>query len=418
MLEMQIPPSTTVRQLKDQLLLSMNAGLTSQEKDLNTKNLAIIFAGKALQDDHSLQECLIRDATILHVARSREDSSTPTHDTQQESLLPGVSTSKSDTESDHLIVTREQAASLQCAFYGYCRESCSDVTAVLLRFACDKCGGFVFVVDPITELDTWEDILDGGKVHGVCYKDDCDGTDANLIFKCAAHQSRGQSDRMHYLRQIKLNLMDIACTTCGDVKTPVITFSCDPSHIMCLSCFQQYCAHLLAERRFTWVANLGSTARCPFGCADGLIVDPHHFYVLGRRLYENYKDFAAEECFLRSGGTYCSTCGAPFVDESSNFFTTCPNGHRFCRKCGDIAHAGECDALPPPEQLAVSEKARENAHSRQTILSTTKPCPGCAAPIERNGGCMHVICARCKKEFCWICQTDWGIDCMSRHWFA
>ena len=32
-----------------------------------------------------------------------------------------------------------------------------------------------------------------------------------------------------------------------------------------------------------------------------------------------------------------------------------------------------------------------------------KLCPSCNAPIEKNGGCNHVTCWKCKSHMCWPC---------------
>jgi len=34
-------------------------------------------------------------------------------------------------------------------------------------------------------------------------------------------------------------------------------------------------------------------------------------------------------------------------------------------------------------------------------------CPKCQATIEKDGGCNHMVCKRCKYDFCWICLTAW-----------
>jgi len=33
-----------------------------------------------------------------------------------------------------------------------------------------------------------------------------------------------------------------------------------------------------------------------------------------------------------------------------------------------------------------------------------KPCPGCGADTERNGGCSHMTCPQCQVEWCWNCN--------------
>lgn len=37
----------------------------------------------------------------------------------------------------------------------------------------------------------------------------------------------------------------------------------------------------------------------------------------------------------------------------------------------------------------------------------TEACPGCRASIEKNGGCPHMACIRCKLEFCWTCMRPY-----------
>ena len=37
----------------------------------------------------------------------------------------------------------------------------------------------------------------------------------------------------------------------------------------------------------------------------------------------------------------------------------------------------------------------------------TKNCPKCKVRIEKNMGCMHMTCKKCKYEFCWLCMGDY-----------
>uniref|UniRef100_A0A6I8NX28 E3 ubiquitin-protein ligase parkin n=1 Tax=Ornithorhynchus anatinus TaxID=9258 RepID=A0A6I8NX28_ORNAN len=56
--------------------------------------------------------------------------------------------------------------------------------------------------------------------------------------------------------------------------------------------------------------------------------------------------------------------------------------------------------------------------SKDTIKKTTKPCPHCQIPVEKNG-CMHMKCPQpqCKFEWCWTCGLEWNCNCMGDDWF-
>ena len=43
----------------------------------------------------------------------------------------------------------------------------------------------------------------------------------------------------------------------------------------------------------------------------------------------------------------------------------------------------------------------------KTVFVQVKRCPACHYPIEKNGGCPHMTCSRCHKQFCWLCRADW-----------
>merc|ERR1719324_1390624 len=79
----------------------------------------------------------------------------------------------------------------------------------------------------------------------------------------------------------------------------------------------------------------------------------------------------------------------------------CSCGHRFCFECCEEAHQ--------PFTCATVrkwvEKNRNEAENMTWILANTKPCPKCKHPIEKNHGCMHMVC-RCKHQFCWLCLAD------------
>jgi hypothetical protein len=44
--------------------------------------------------------------------------------------------------------------------------------------------------------------------------------------------------------------------------------------------------------------------------------------------------------------------------------------------------------------------------SRRWIVENSKKCPNCPYQIEKNDGCDHMKCVKCRHEFCWSCLAD------------
>jgi len=89
----------------------------------------------------------------------------------------------------------------------------------------------------------------------------------------------------------------------------------------------------------------------------------------------------------------------------------------FCNLCKDPYHYRiSCEEvkLLLQEQIKRNEKRgrsqtllknrlQELTASMAAIAAISSPCPGCFSPVEKNEGCDHMTCLKCKKEFCWKC---------------
>lgn len=83
---------------------------------------------------------------------------------------------------------------------------------------------------------------------------------------------------------------------------------------------------------------------------------------------------------------------------------SCPSGHSFCFICNYENHT--------PASCWITklwiQKCKDDSETANWINANTKTCPKCESNIEKNGGCNHMTCKKCRYEFCWICLGSWS----------
>jgi len=104
---------------------------------------------------------------------------------------------------------------------------------------------------------------------------------------------------------------------------------------------------------------------------------------------------------------WCPKCHAPVVGDSENQgYAHCANcTFCFCVSCNESWHPGRCGMVWV--ETASSQPSKSLADSDRAWMATfTKRCPKCMVHIEKNGGCNHMFCARCKTHFQWTDAPD------------
>ncbi|VDO18832.1 unnamed protein product [Heligmosomoides polygyrus] len=219
-------------------------------------------------------------------------------------------------------------------------------------------------------------------------------------FKCISCNEMGA-----VLSHIRGNWEGNQCSVyLDDHTTYLFDFGCH--HMVCRQCFFECISLALKETRFVFRPPFGYTITCPYPGCERCVADVHHFRILGEEKYQLYQRVAAEKLVeLDDRGVFC-----PYPDCNSSFFwetedddgrTSCPDCLRlFCRLC----KSAEC-------------VCGSDDPTTITIQATTKKCPGCGAPTERNEGCTHIHCTNCRMNWCFICVAPWTEECQWNHWF-
>ena len=179
-------------------------------------------------------------------------------------------------------------------------------------------------------------------------------------------------------------------------------------HRFCADCYRQYLTQKIKEE--------GESARirCPGdGCnrivdsrsIDLLIIDEikSRYEELLLRTYvddkDNLKWCPAPNC------EFALECGVKAKDLNRVVPTViCKCGHPFCFGCTVTDHQ------PAPCSIVKKwlKKCADDSETANWISANTKECPRCYSTIEKNGGCNHMTCRKCKHEFCWMCMGVWS----------
>ncbi|NP_001038068.2 E3 ubiquitin-protein ligase parkin [Sus scrofa] len=444
----EVDSDTSIFQLKE---------VVAKRQGVPADQLRVIFAGKELRNDLTVQRCDLDQQSIVHVVlrpqrngqergvaaghrpgRAGREPASLTRVDLSGSVLPGDAVGlavilQDDSADGAAPAGRPADRPTNKSFYVYCKGPCQRVQPGKLRVRCSTCQQATLTLTQGPSC--WDDVLIPNRMSGECQSPNCPGTTAEFFFKCGAHPTSDKETSVA-LNLITTNSRDITCITCTDIRSPILVFQCNCRHVICLDCFHLYCVTRLNDRQFVHDPQLGYSLPCVAGCPNSLIKELHHFRILGEEQYNRYQQYGAEECVLQMGGVLCPSpgCGAGLLPEPGQRKVTCEGGNSlgcglvFCRDCKESYHEGECSALfeasaAVAQAYRVDQKAAEQARweeaSKETIRKTTKPCPRCHVPVEKNGGCMHMKCPQpqCQLEWCWNCGWEWNRDCMGDHWF-
>lgn len=142
--------------------------------------------------------------------------------------------------------------------------------------------------------------------------------------------------------------------------------------------------------------------RCPDGCSHTLkaqavrkLLQPHTEVLFK---YERVVDL-----HTHPDRRECPSCENRQDGDPAKPVMNCNScGQEYCYHHG-LAHVGHsCKAV---KRQPVYHRVRNSLWK----MVHTKRCPKCKGPIQKNGGCPHMSCRKCKHEFCWYCRRDWKV---------
>ncbi|KAI5961415.1 uncharacterized protein KGF55_004038 [Candida pseudojiufengensis] len=226
-------------------------------------------------------------------------------------------------------------------------------------------------------------------------------------------------------------LKDFTCFICCETYNQVETYSLTCDHKYCIDCYYKY---IMNE------VNNGQLIRCMEPeCKLSIphkdiahmiaIMEAEHTLIIAEKPIEenplfissarewinqknNFKWCPATDCkgfteVVKSTNTTTSSSqeenNQNSIDISKVPIVGCSEHHEFCFECNYENHL-PCTCWLVKKWI---KKCADDSETAHWIDAHTHQCPKCHTSIEKNGGCNHMTCRKCKHEFCWICSGDW-----------
>jgi len=203
------------------------------------------------------------------------------------------------------------------------------------------------------------------------------------------------------------------CPICCD-DNPSDPRSLVCGHKFCSVCWGEYIKNKVRTEGEQWVTCMGE---------DCSVVAPNEFVqsVLSgdTSTWERFKELLVRHYVASNHNLkYCPypsctyTVSCPSASSKSSLTTMVPivtcgasASHKFCFGCNiDDDHR--------PVVCGVAkmwlQKCQDDSETANWIKTNTKECSKCQSTIEKNGGCNHMTCKKCKYEFCWVCMGPWS----------
>jgi ariadne-1 len=205
------------------------------------------------------------------------------------------------------------------------------------------------------------------------------------------------------IKKIKNFSCDICCDD-GNLDT----FSMRCGHAYCLNCYRQYVEHKIKDE------SEAIRIQCPTEGCNKLLPPKVIDFLLDQEMQTRYQTVLTRTYV--DDNDQLKWCPAPNCEFAMECYVKpeqlheivptvrCNCGHAFCFGCSLNDHQ------PTPCSLVKKwiKKCEDDSETANWISAHTKECPKCLSTIEKNGGCNHMTCRKCKHEFCWICMGLWS----------
>ncbi len=195
------------------------------------------------------------------------------------------------------------------------------------------------------------------------------------------------------------------CSICFSSVPVAESLGLQCGHVFCRECWAEHLRAKLDEG-----GHNAALARCPWqGCKCVVPAAIWEEFLSAKEL-ARYRSILREEFALSwKDWKHCPKDDCHNIVNwhgKINTPVSCLCTFRWCYACQD-EKIGDHAPATCEEVAAWLKKFSSESENLLYIRANTRMCPKCRSSIEKNGGCMHMTCRKCRHEFCWICFADW-----------
>jgi len=215
---------------------------------------------------------------------------------------------------------------------------------------------------------------------------------------------------------LKIANTTFSCSICFDDVLRMEVYITECEHKFCRKCLESHIEMSINDNNISF-QNKNFGIKCPQENCEKLLENYEITQLVPKSIYEKLdiilRDFAIETA---KDMNWCSTnnCGNVIIKSKETPMIFCYKcKYCWCSQCDVPWHADvTCQEYQTWKKNLKVKKLKEKTEYHtllfeEWVKKNAKVCVSCGHAIQKNGGCNHMTCSRCRSQFCWLCNGVW-----------
>ena len=199
------------------------------------------------------------------------------------------------------------------------------------------------------------------------------------------------------------------CAVCFNYKHEKYLFLTEKcNHISCKQCANLFYKTKIFDERKEELTCLQCNAEVDYNILKTTVSGRSLMRYSELLLNKLVKEDKCDEVFIRCPKHNCNSIMCFPKNLVPNVIKCIACGYAFCGKgCGSGHPDMTCKEALENKNKGANEQINEQLFQLIVGRENIKVCPQCKAYSQKINGCNHVICLKCKYEYCFACLVHW-----------